>query len=167
MEMQRYFYTEKFALIPKQVFTHELGREALAAQFQLEEDAPMGVCSPGGQEVVVVYHQLQEGLPFVLRLMEEAAAIEDYNKVAFHYSKEKGIAHIIIYTGNDLRLANSFKVDSYESALYFLFLSIKGLQMNPQQCMVHICWGIDAAQKQTADRFFKGAQVKDLDTYIK
>ena len=166
MEMQKYFYTEKFALIPQQVYTMELGKEALGVQFQMGADASIGTFAPDGSDIVVVYHQSGEGLPFVVRLMEEAAAIEDFNKVAFHYSKERGIAHIIIYTGNELRLANSFKVDSYETALYFLFLSIKGLQMNPRQCVVHICWNIDPAQKQTADRFFKGTQVNDLDTYI-
>lgn len=166
MEMQKYFYTEKFALIPRQLYTDALGKEAFAAQFQLEEDAPIGICTPDGKEIVVVYNQCGEGLPFVVRLMEEASAIEDFNKVAFHYSKEKGIAHIVIYTGSELRLANSFKVDSFESALYFLFLSIKGLQMNPQQCVVHICWNIDPAQKQTVDRFFKGTLINDLDTFI-
>ena len=166
MEMQKYFYTEKFTLIPQQVYSPEFGREALAAQFQLGADEAVGAYVPQGDEVAVVFHQLKEGLPFVVKLMEEAAVIGDFNKVAFHYSKERGIAHIVIYTGNQLRLANSFKVDSYESALYFLFLSIKGLQMNPQQCVVQICWNIDPAQKQTADRFFKGAQVNDLDTFI-
>ena len=166
MEMQKYFYTEKFTLIPQQVYTPQLGREALAAQFLLGDEDAVGTYIPQGEEAVVVYHQFQEGLPFVVRLMEEAAAIGDFNKVAFHYSKEKAIAHIVIYTGSELRLANSFKVDSYESALYFLFLSIRGLQMNPQQCVVHICWNIDPAQKLTADRFFKGTQVNDLDIHI-
>ena len=170
--MGKYFYTEKFTLIPKQIYTPELGREALEQQFQLNIDANIESCQVCAAEAVMVYcaHNIMEvtsdvekPLPLAAGMMQTVYGIEEYNKVAFHYSKERGFAHIVIYTGEALKLANAFKVDSYESALYFLFLSIKGLQMNPQQCVITLCWDIDAKQREIAGKFFKGTKVNNLD----
>ena len=170
--MGKYFYTEKFTLIPKQIYTPELGREALEQQFQLNPEAEIESCQVCAAEAVIVYcaHGIESGtpdaekpLPLAAGMMQTVYGTEEYNKVALHYSKERGFAHIIIYTGEELKLANAFKVDSYESALYFLFLSIKGLQMNPQQCVITLCWDIDAAQREIAGKFFKGTKVYNLD----
>ena len=104
--------------------------------------------------------------PFVAKLLEHAKAIHEYNKVVFHYSPQRGISHIIICMGEELKLVNSFKVDSFESALYFMFLSIKGLQMNPRQCVVNVCWNISRQGMDTVSKFFKGVEVTDLDIHI-
>ena len=170
--MGKYFYTEKFTLIPKQIYTPELGREALEQQFRLTPEVEVESCDVCADEAVIVYcaQDIEHGTPDVEKMLPLAAGMmqavygtEEYNKVAFHYSRERGFAHIIIYTGEELKLANAFKVDSYESALYFLFLSIKGLQMNPQQCVITLCWDIDAAQREIAGKFFKGTKVNNLD----
>ena len=168
----KYVYIEKFTLVPQELYTPELGREALVQQFQLDPDAPVECCNSCNCAAVVVYSpenvqksQAAESIavPFVVGMMDIAREAGEYNKVAFHYNKERGYAHIVIYTGDELKLANSFKVDSFESALYFLFLSIKGLQMNPQQCVINICWNIPDAQKETVAKFFKGTHVVDLE----
>ena len=167
----KYTYIEKFTLVPEEFYTAQVGKEALIQQFQLAEDVHVECCNPGHSGAVVVYPvgNVLEGetsertVPFVVGMMDVARGVHEYNKVAFHYCKEVGFAHIVIYTGDELKLANSFKVDSFESALYFLFLSIKGLQMNPQQCMINICWNISDEQKKTVVKFFKGANVVDLD----
>ena len=173
--MGKYFYTEKFTLIPKQIYTPELGREALVQQFQLNPEAQIESCDVCAAEVVMAYcapcvecgePDIEKPLPLASGMMRAVYDTEEYNKVAFHYSKERGFAHIIIYTGEELKLANAFKADSYESALYFLFLSIKGLQMNPQQCVITLCWDIDAAQREIAGKFFKGTKVNNLDTEL-
>ena len=171
--MGKYFYTEKFTLIPKQIYTPEFGQEVLKQQFLLNPEAQIDSCEVCAAEAVMVYcapdiecglRDIEKPLPLAAGMMQAVYGIEEYNKVAFHYSKESGFAHIIIYTGEELKLANAFKVDSYESALYFLFLSIKGLQMNPQQCVITLCWDIDAAQREIAGKFFKGTKVNNLDT---
>ena len=75
-------------------------------------------------------------------------------------------AHIIICTGEELKLANSFKADSFESALYFLFLSIQKLQMNPKQCVIRVCSDISQEQEETVKRFFNGVEKNNLDNCI-
>ena len=169
--MGKYIFTEKFTLIPKEFFTPEQGREAMAEQFSLSESAQVHSLVLEKEGAVIVYsaHGMPEGEvlpPFVAKLFSHARTIKEYNKVVFHYSAQRGISHIIIYAGEELKLANSFKVDSFESALYFLFLSIKGLQMNPQQCVVNVCWGIPQQGIGMISKFFKGVEATDLDIHI-
>lgn len=169
--MDKYIFTEKFTLVPKEFYTPEQGREALVEQFSLSPDAQVYSFALDDEGAVIVYSVPQqddaESLPpFVAKLVRHAKAIGEYNKVVFHYSAQRGISHIIIYAGDELKLANSFKVDSFESALYFLFLSIKRLQMNPQQCVVNVCWGIPQQSIGMVSRFFKGVEATDLDIHI-
>lgn len=170
--MDKYIFTEKFTLIPEEFFTPEQGREVLVEQFSLPSDTQVHSLALEEEGAVIVYSapQLQGDTdilpPFVAKLLSHAKAIQEYNKVVFHYSARRGISHIIIYAGGELKLANSFKVDSFESALYFLFLSIKGLQMNPQQCVVNVCWGIPQQSIDMVSRFFKGVESTDLDIHI-
>ncbi len=171
--MGRYIYTEKFTLIPKEAYTPQLGREALEQQFHIGTEDHIDTCDVCEADAVAVYcapgagcnaSDVEKPLPLAAGMMQVVCGAEEFNKVAFHYSRERGFAHIIIYAGKELKLANAFKVDSYESALYFLFLSIKRLQMNPQQCVITICWDIEAAQREIAEKFFKGTQVINLET---
>lgn len=171
--MGRYIYTEKFTLIPKEAYTPQLGREALEQQFHIGAEDHIDTCDVCEADAVAVYcapgagcntSDMDKPLPLAAGMMQVVCGTEEFNKAAFHYSREKGFAHIIIYAGKELKLANAFKVDSYESALYFLFLSIKGLQMNPQQCVITICWDIEAAHREIAEKFFKGTHVINLET---
>lgn len=168
--MGKYILSEYFTLIPKEVYSKELAQRALSGQFSLTAPFSVGSFHMEKENAVVAYVQdgnpEDESLPFVLKLLEEATQVVAYNKVAFHYSHEKKLAHVVIYTGDELKLANSFKADSFESALYFLFLSIKGLQMNPRQCEVMACWQTSREQEDVFTRFFCGFKTNDLNTLL-
>lgn len=172
--MEKYILSEIFTLIPKEIYTKEMGVEALRDQFSIEGDRRCLEHECAGLPVVAVYaadnnissEDGSEPLPLVVRLMDEREKIHNYNKVIFHYSNEKGIAHVVIFTGEDLKLANSFKSDSFESALYFMFLSIKQLQMNPRQCTIRVCSGISDKEEETVARFFNGVEKNNLDNLI-
>ena len=167
--MGKYILSEIFTLVPAEVYNPEVAREALAGQFLLDRDVEVQAVALGKEGAMVVYPSNAEtegAVPFAVKLMEEAYSVQEYNKVVFHYNAEKRLSHTIIYIGDELKLANSFKADSFESALYFLFLAIKGLQMNPRQCTVRVCCGITKEQEGIFSRFFKGFQVNDLDILI-
>lgn len=168
--MGKYILSEYFTLIPKEVYTHELAGRILSDQFSMDMESQVGAFVLEKENAVVAFRQESRNgetcLPFVVKLLDEATQIDAYNKVVFHYLQEKGIAHIIIYTGEDLKLANSFKADSFESALYFLFLSIKGLQMNPKQCVVRVCWQITSDQESVFAKFFNGFKINDLNIFL-
>lgn len=169
--MDKYILTGLFTLVPEEFCTPDTAREALAGQFSIDWDFELSYFPLEKSKAVVVYPSLAvDGssavLPFVVRLIKEASTLQEHNKVVFHYSPEKGLSHTIIYMGEELKLANSFKADSFESALYFLFLSIKGLQMNPRQCTVRVCNCITEMQEKIFAKFFKGFDVNNLDILL-
>ena len=173
--MEKYIFTEIFTLFPKELYSAHAGEIALKSEFQPGNGYIFKEYLYKKGNVVVSYAVPQTALPenaeelppFVARLLMEADAITSYNKAILHYNGNRNIAHIIICTGEELKLANSFKADSFESALYFLFLAIKGLQMNPRQCTVRVCCNITKEQEGIFSRFFKGFQVNDLDILLK
>lgn len=169
--MGKFFLSDIFTLVPYEVYTPEIGKEALSCQFSLDGSIEISSIVLEKEKAVVVFpadvsHTDIVTLPFVIRLIEEASSVNEYNKVVFHYSCEKKLSHTIIYRGEELQLANSFKAENFESALYFLFLSIKGLQMNPRQCTVQVCCNISKEQEGIFARFFKGFKVNNLDTLL-
>lgn len=172
--MKQYILSGLFTLIPEELYTPEFGKEALCSQFSLNDGYIFNGHRLNGTNAVVAYalkeeETVKEGQlpePFAIRLMEECDNINEYNKVVFHYSGEKNLSHTVIATGGELKMANSFKADSFESALYFLFLSIKQLQMNPRQCTVRVCSAITPQQEETIARFFSGVETNNLDNQI-
>ncbi len=167
--MEKYILSGTFTLIPREIYTRERGIEALEGQFALQGEHVFN--EYGYKDAVVAFALRKEDTgenvyPFIVRLLEEAAGLEAFNKVVFHYSSAGNVAHIIICMGEELKLANSFKADSLESALYFLFLSIQQLQMNPRQCTIRVCSGINGEQEATIARFFNGVEKNNLDNLI-
>ncbi len=174
--MEKYILSEIYTLVPRELYTPETGKSALMEQFGLQGEYIFHNASYQKADAIIAYAlpSAAEGsideccntYPFVVRLLKELDNITGYNKVIFHYNAEKGLSHIIIGTGEELKMANSFSSDSFESALYFLFLSIRQLQMNPKQCIVRVCSGIDADQEKTISRFFSGVETNNLDNLI-
>ena len=168
--MEKYILSEIFTLIPKELYSRERGEAALKEQFSLSDGYIYNEHLLSSSNAVAAFALPQgnvpEVYPFIVRMLEEAAAIDHYNKVVFHYSTERRLAHIVISTGNELKIANCFKVDTFESALYFLFLSIQQLQMNPKQCIVRVCFQATIEQQQIMDKFFNGVEIHNLSKTI-
>ena len=168
--MEKYILSEIFTLIPKELYSRERGEAALKEQFSLSDGYIYNEYLLSSSNAVAAFALPQgnrpEVYPFIVRMLEEAAAIDHYNKVVFHYSTERRLAHIVISTGNELKIANCFKVDTFESALYFLFLSIQQLQMNPKQCIVRVCFQATIEQQQIMDKFFNGVEIHNLSKKI-
>ena len=170
-DMSKYILSEIFTLLPADICTPETAAKTLIGQFSLDEETEVSSFILEKEGAAVVYPSVgseadKSSLPFVIRLIEEASALDEHNKVVFHYCTGRKLSHTIIYIGEQLKLANSFKADSFESALYFLFLAIKGLQMNPRQCTVRVCCAITKEQENVFSRFFKGFQVNNLDILL-
>ena len=172
--MKQYILSDLFTLIPQELYTPELGKEALCSQFNINEEYSFNGHRLTGTKAVVAYaikederaENGQHPEPFAIRLIEECSNIDEYNRVVFHYSSGKNLSHTVIAAGTELKIANSFKADSFESALYFLFLSIQQLQMNPRQCTVRVCSAITPQQEETIARFFNGVEKNNLDNHI-
>lgn len=162
--MKSYLPTEIFTLIPMEIYTPQSGEAALREQFSIDGEILYGEHYIKGHNAVMAYSGVTP--PFAIKLIEECSSISNYNKVVFHYSEHLNLSHTIICTGDELKLANSFKAESFESALYFLFLSIQQLQMNPKQCVVRVCSEITQSQQQIIKKFFNSVEINNLNNYI-
>ena len=182
--MEKYILSEIFTLFPKELYTPQCGETALKEQFLLKGGYIYKEYPLSSANAVVAYAlpqdlspqesgEIQEPekdsdtiYPFIIRMLNETAAIESYNKVIFHYSSEKKLSHIVISAGEELKIANCFRADTFESALYFLFLSIQQLQMNPKQCIVRVCSDMRPEQEYTIGKFFNGVEKNNLSKII-
>lgn len=159
-----YLPTEIFTLIPLEIYTPQSGEAALREQFSLSGELIYGEHHFQQYKAVMAFCGTVP--PFAIKLIEECSSISNYNKVVFHYSQQLNLSHTIIGAGEELKLANSFKAESFESALYFLFLSIQQLQMNPKQCVIRVCGDISVQQEETIKRFFNSVEKNNLNNYI-
>ena len=107
--MEKYILSEIFTLIPKELYSRERGEAALKEQFSLSDGYIYNEYLLSSSNAVAAFALPQgngpEVYPFIVRMLEEAAAIDHYNKVVFHYSTERRLAHIVISTGNELKIA--------------------------------------------------------------
>ena len=112
--MEKYILSEIFTLIPQELYTAKNGETALKEQFSLKEgyiyngykfscaNAVVAFALPFSKEDQASGNQEGSGTgadtmyPFIVRMLNETAAIDSFNKVIFHYSKEKTLAHIVI-----------------------------------------------------------------------
>lgn len=92
-------------------------------------------------------------LPEMYYLLRQLDAVPDYNKIvaSFH----AGYLHLVIAQGGSLCLANVFEAPDFTTAEYFLFLSLKRLQLNPEVSTVHFRTPLDPEAEMSLYRYFK------------
>ena len=61
--------------------------------------------------------------------------------------------------GKNLLIANSWNIQDFTTAEYYIFLTIKSLQINPE--MSAICWlsSLDAEEEMSLYRYFKSVNI--------
>ena len=89
-------------------------------------------------------------LYYLLRQLDEMA---DYNKIVASW--HGGYLHLVIAQGKSLCLANVFEAPDFTTAEYFLFLSLKRLQLNPEVSTVCFRTPLDTDAEMSLDRYFK------------
>ena len=68
------------------------------------------------------------------------------------------VAFIGVSQGKNLLLANSFPAQDFTTAEYYIFLTMKSLQLNPE--ISTICWlsQLDAEDEMALYRYFKAVE---------
>ena len=64
--------------------------------------------------------------------------------------------HLVIAQGKSLCLANVFAAPDFTTAEYFIFLSMKRLQLNPEVSTVCFRTPLDPEAEMSLYRYFKG-----------
>ena len=147
-----------FTLVPSRYFDPATAHQALAEVAELkEEDAVEHIDLPQS-DAVLVYSLgedsvVVDGTPEIYKLLTQLPDCPEYNKILC--SLRDNQLHLAIAQGKNLMLTNSFHVQDFTTAEYYIFLAMKSLQLNPE--VSTICWRtpLDAEDEMSLYRYFK------------
>ena len=165
--------THKVTLVPDSFLEPASARSALAEVASLRDtDFVETVPVPGLGATLVYSNSLDETLSRVLAqtvlpesgtpvrvlpemyyLLRELDNVSEYNKIIASW--HGGWLHLVIAQGKSLCLANVFEAPDFTTAEYFLFLSLKRLQLNPEVSTVHFRTPLDTESEMSLYRYFK------------
>ena len=165
--------TPKVALVPDAFLDPASARKALEDVTCLKEGDLVETVPVPSQNATLVYSlSLDESLskvvaqtvlpvsgepvrvlPEMFFLLRELDNVSDYNKIVASW--HGGWLHLVIAQGKDLCLANVYEAPDFTTAEYFLFLSLKRLQLNPEVSTVHFRTPLDTEAELSLYRYFK------------
>lgn len=165
--------TPKVALIPESFYNPGQARPALAEVCALQEgDFVESVNLSSLSSVLVFSNSMGETLSRVLAqtvlpssgvpvrvlpemyyLLRQLESLPEYNKIVASW--KDGWLHLVIAQGRSLLLSNVFAAPDFTTAQYFLFLSLKRLQLNPEVSTVCFRTPLDPEAEMSLYRYFK------------
>ena len=148
--------TEKFTLVPSELFSEETARETLSEVVLLEEGEPLSFLDiPFCQSVLVYAGQRR---PAVYDMLMSLCKIRHHNKIMASISDD--VLSLVVAQGDRLQFCNCFKAGDFTTALYYIFMVLKKLQINPEISTLYFTSG-DISQEQLTSlfRYFKSAEV--------
>lgn len=166
--------TPKVALVPESFYNPGSARTALEEVAALEEgDFVESVNLPSLASVLVFSNTLGESLsrvvaqtvlpssgmpvrvlPEMYYLLRQLQTLPEYNKIVASW--RDGWLHLVVAQGKSLLLANVFEAPDFTTAQYFLFLSMRRLQLNPEVSTVCFRTPLDPEAEMSLYRYFKG-----------
>ena len=165
--------TPKVALVPEPFFNPASAREALEEVVALDpQDVVEYVSVPSLASVLVYSNSIGESLSKVLAntvlptsgepvkvlpemyyMLKELDSLSEYNKIVASWAD--GWLHLVIAQGKSLSLANTFPAQDFTTAEYFLFLSMKRLQLTPEVSTVCFRTPLTPEAEMSLYRYFK------------
>ena len=145
-----------FTLVPSAFFDPASERAALAEVASLGEDAEVKHIEIPEYDVVLICTADEDSAVFgneMVRVLGRLGDCPEYNRILC--SIRDGRLFIAVAQGRTLLLANAFEIQDFTTAEYYIFLSVKSLQINPE--MSTVCWlsELDAEEEMSLYRYFK------------
>lgn len=145
-----------FTLVPSDFFDPASKRQALAEVAVIGEESKVEHIEIPNYNAVLVYTVDEDSVvsaSVILDILNRLNECSEYNKILC--SIQDDMLYLAVAQGKSLLLANSFKIQDFTSAQYYIFLSIKSLQINPE--MSTICWlsDLNADEEMSLYRYFK------------
>lgn len=95
-------------------------------------------------------------LPEMYYMLESLKECSDYNKIIASYADS--CLHLAVAQGRSLLLANTFKAPDFTTAEYFIFSTLKKLQLNPEISTISFRTPIAGEQEMSLYRYFKAVE---------
>lgn len=169
--------TPKVALVPEQFFNPTEAKQALSETVRLDEtDQVEFIRMPQFGAVLLFSNNLGETLsrmiaqtvfttdgyqarilPEMFYLLEAMENCSDYNKIIASYADN--YLHLAVAQGKTLQIVNTFKATDFTTAEYFIFNTLKKLQLNPEISTISFRTPITEQQQLSLYRYFKAVEV--------
>ncbi len=145
-----------FTLVPSAFFDPASERAALAEVASLGEEAEVKHIEIPEYNAVLICTVDEDSAVFgneMVRVLGRLGDCPEYNRILC--SIRDGRLFIAVAQGKTLLLANAFEIQDFTTAEYYIFLSVKSLQINPE--MSTVCWlsELDAEEEMSLYRYFK------------
>lgn len=145
-----------FTLVPSAFFDPASKRDALAEVASIGEDCEIKHIEIQDYNAVLVYSQDEDSVisaSEITHILGKLQSCPDYNKILCCIRGKR--LYMAIAQGKTLLMANSFHIQDFTTAQYYIFLSVKSHQINPE--MSTICWTSELGEEEEMSlyRYFK------------
>ena len=168
--------TPKCGLVPEQFHSSENAREMLAEVAAIGEEDVVDFI-PVPKFAAVLLYSISVGgtlsrvitetvlktdgtksrpLPELYYILDHLSDIKDYNKILASYVDD--YLYIAIAQGKSLLLCNSFHAPDFTTAEYFIFLTMKKLQLNPEMSSIYFRTPLTEDQELSLYRYFRSVE---------
>ena len=169
-------FTPKCALVPSQFHLPENSRQMLADVMNISDDEGVEYVSVPEFAAVLLYSNTVVGsisrvisetvlrtdgtkarpLPEIYYMLKQLNDIQEYNKILVSYKDD--YLYLVIAQGKSLLFCNTFKVMDFTTAQYFIFLTMKKLQLNPEVSSIFFRTPLDQEQEMSLYRYFRNVE---------
>ena len=175
-EVEISVFTPKCTLVPTQFYDPSVARASLADVAYLSDtDQVEAVSVPQFAAVLIYSNSIGETLSKVISdtvlridgskavplpelyfMLRQVPLLTDYNKILASYMD--GCLYLVVAQGKSLLLCNSFQAPDFTSAEYFIFMTLKKLQLNPEVSTICFRTPLTEEQEMSLYRYFKSVE---------
>ena len=169
-------FTPLCILVPENFHKPEFSRDILSEVVNLPEGAQVDYVTVPEFNAVMVYSNAIGGtlhkvisesvlrldgskvqpLPEQFNMLKSLSQIRDYTRIVASYMD--GVLYLVISQGKTLLLCNSFSASDFTTAQYFIFHTMKKLQLNPEVSTVYFRTPLTEDQEMSLYRYFKSVE---------
>ncbi len=137
-------------LVPTSFYDKACAREYLAQVVDMAPDAQVQSVFLPDFDAYFIYEG--EERPALLDSLCSLLSIKEYNKILCHW--DGAVLSLCIAQGKSLLLSNTFQAGDFVTVMYYVLLSLKSLQLNPEVSTVYFRSPLSSEQQVSLYHYF-------------
>lgn len=145
----------RFTLVPSEFFAPESASDIISKVVPLEEGEPLSFLEIPSFKAVFIY--AGEKRPVIYDMIMSLFKIGEHNRIIAHYAD--GELSLVIAYVESLQFCNVFQAGDFTTAQYYIFLTLKSLQLNPQLSTIYFAGDISRENTSSMYNYFKRVEI--------
>lgn len=146
----------KCTLVPTRFCDEKDPRCFLSEVFPLGEDEAVETAALPAYDALLVYAPVGKRPPELLSLLRDLPRCPGHYKIAAGW--EEGCLSLAVAAGERLLFANVFPAEEFVTAEYFIFATMKSLQLNPEVSTLHFRTPLGGEEEMSLCRYFRSVE---------